>query len=208
MSHASLLCAIHADPKDADSVSSALDHQMEPFNENGEWFKKGSRWDWFQIGGRYSGKLMGRDLLTVSEINEEAMKAWRKTALAENYDGVVKEANETKMTTEMMNMFYGLDPTKISKEDYVKSKMTESWFPTFFAFLHERNWHEGECLGWFGTSKKEGKAGKPKVIKDKKSKSSLTTWNDKGEGWSEKFFDRFIKPLDKDMLLVVVDYHV
>src|SRR5216684_5313693 len=34
---------------------------LAPYNENGEWFKDGSRWDWWQIGGRWTGCLDGYD---------------------------------------------------------------------------------------------------------------------------------------------------
>jgi hypothetical protein len=38
------------------ALINAVAHQMQPFNENGKWFD-GSRWDWYSIGGRFSGKF-------------------------------------------------------------------------------------------------------------------------------------------------------
>ena len=43
-------------PGDAD-VDAAVAKQLQPFDENGEWGRDGSRWDWWQIGGRFSGLL-------------------------------------------------------------------------------------------------------------------------------------------------------
>ncbi len=36
-------------------ITAAVSGQLEPYSEQGEWFKDGSRWDWWVIGGRWSG---------------------------------------------------------------------------------------------------------------------------------------------------------
>lgn len=60
MSHASVLIALS--PEDAKvGLEQAIEFQMEPFNEDGDWFKDGSRWDWYVVGGRYTGRLSGYD---------------------------------------------------------------------------------------------------------------------------------------------------
>lgn len=60
MSHASVLVALS--PEDVTlGIEQAIAFQMEPFDENGEWFKDGSRWDWYTVGGRYTGRLSGYD---------------------------------------------------------------------------------------------------------------------------------------------------
>ena len=59
MSHARAIVAIPADR--ANDVQSAIEWEMMPFDENGEWFRDGSRWDWYVIGGRYTGSLTGYD---------------------------------------------------------------------------------------------------------------------------------------------------
>lgn len=40
---------------------------LAPYNENGEWFKDGSRWDWWMIGGRWDGEICGLAPLVVYE---------------------------------------------------------------------------------------------------------------------------------------------
>lgn len=58
MSHASVLVAVSPEEvKKHGSIQLAVVHQMEPFDENGHWFKEGSRWDWWVIGGRFSGRF-------------------------------------------------------------------------------------------------------------------------------------------------------
>jgi len=39
------------------SIKNALDWNLQPFNVNEECFAHDSRWDWWQIGGRYTGKF-------------------------------------------------------------------------------------------------------------------------------------------------------
>lgn len=56
MSHAVVMIALQGiDPGDRSAVDEAVAHQMAPFDENGEWFGDGSRWDWYLIGGRWTG---------------------------------------------------------------------------------------------------------------------------------------------------------
>lgn len=57
MSHAAVLIAL--DP--TDDVDSAIEEQMAPFDEGAEWFADGSRWDWYVVGGRFTGTLDGYD---------------------------------------------------------------------------------------------------------------------------------------------------
>lgn len=34
---------------------------LAPYDENDEWFREGSRWDWWVVGGRFTGSLDGYD---------------------------------------------------------------------------------------------------------------------------------------------------
>lgn len=59
MSHASLIVALSLEQIEKyGGVEPAVDFQMKPFDENGSCFKNGSRWDWYSIGGRYTGKFL------------------------------------------------------------------------------------------------------------------------------------------------------
>src|SRR5688500_14258938 len=60
MSHASVLIALDP-PVNRSEIDELIAEQMMPFDENGEWFRDGSRWDWYQIGGRFTGLLDGYD---------------------------------------------------------------------------------------------------------------------------------------------------
>lgn len=43
-------------PKDKEVSVETL---LAPYDENGEWFKDGSRWDWWMVGGRWDGEMLG-----------------------------------------------------------------------------------------------------------------------------------------------------
>lgn len=62
MSHASVIVAVSPESiKQLGGIENAVAEQMYPFDENGECFRDGSRWDWYQIGGRYTGKFSDYD---------------------------------------------------------------------------------------------------------------------------------------------------
>jgi hypothetical protein len=56
MSH--FLTIVLLEPEHGDTED-AVARLMEPYSENGEWFREDSRWDWYQIGGRWTGWLDG-----------------------------------------------------------------------------------------------------------------------------------------------------
>jgi hypothetical protein len=59
MSHESVIIAISPEQLSdcSGNLEAAVVFQMEPFNENSEWFQIGRRWDGWSIGGRYTGKF-------------------------------------------------------------------------------------------------------------------------------------------------------
>ena len=61
MSHASVIVALSPEQiASAGGVEEAVAFQMAPFEES-SWFADGTRWDWYSIGGRYSGKFAPPD---------------------------------------------------------------------------------------------------------------------------------------------------
>ncbi len=211
MSHATVLIAISPDElKLHSSIEAAVEWNMFPFNETGECFKDGSRWDWYQIGGRYSGRLCGsnaarRDELPEDRIleyqTERAKKLWAEWQAEPEQDDILR------------SMIYGLKPTDTEESviaAYRKKRISA------YAFLRKRCWHEGERLGWFGGTAKtecEIKAEsnwqelKGKCLhRDVESGASIVSWND--PQWDEKFWLRFVDKLPPDTTLVMVDYHV
>lgn len=74
MSHACVLVAVDVvDPSDRLEVEAAVAFQMQPYDENGEWFADGSRWDWYQIGGRFTG-IIKDDIVQLKNVKRENIK--------------------------------------------------------------------------------------------------------------------------------------
>ena len=70
MSHAVVLVAI--DP--TDDIEKALAEQMAPFYEGDEMCRRGSRWDWYVIGGRWDGFLQSENILHREKVNPDEFK--------------------------------------------------------------------------------------------------------------------------------------
>lgn len=223
MSHA--LCIVALSPEDTrehGNIDAALTWQMKPFEETDEWFQDGSRWDWYVVGGRYSGRFLGKDYCERGELTEErlisdqekrARKLWADWEAEKGKDDFLR------------SHIYGLE-----KEDTLESVVARyrGRTMTAFAFLRDRKWHEAERMGWFGLNIKT----ECQISAEAKSKDGevdLATWTgrcvtkdeamgaqivdftgpkDSNDRWNDLFWPRFIRPLPPETTLVAVDYHV
>lgn len=43
----------------ADRAEREVERLLEPYDENGTAFSEGSRWDWWEVGGRWDGRMTG-----------------------------------------------------------------------------------------------------------------------------------------------------
>lgn len=204
MSHAAVLVAVEGDIR---NIEKLVAEQMRPFDENDECFRAGSRWDWWKIGGRYSGFLSGvGDVVRRSELSLDRI-------LAENRKRAVRWWTEAQAESEIVRgMAYG-----IRKDDTIESYLARGESMSFFAFLRNWQWHENERLGWFGGTAKteceiaakeaiEGKCLHQQVIDGKIAR--VIAWGEPDERWKEKYWGRFVEPLDPNTILALVDYHV
>jgi len=212
MSHATVIVALTGvDPTNEQAVEAAVQFQLEPFDENGEWFRDGSRWDWYQIGGRYDGRLLGRNIAQRSELTKEKLADSRAARFGEIWHAAEKELQENP-DGKFVKSTYDVDPRETSLEDF--KKQGRQGVLTAYAFLRNRHWNEAERMGWFGCSAKTECEIAGADTKDKKcvtkgeNGARVVTWNVSEEAWDSKFYQRFVEPLPPDAVLVVVDYHV
>lgn len=91
MSHAMIIVAIDGSVMQND-LQEAVGAQMAPFDEAEECFKRGSRWDWWVIGGRYSGRLLGHDYLRRSEVDETGCAEHSRNRAIESWKSLEKES--------------------------------------------------------------------------------------------------------------------
>lgn len=214
MSHARVVIAIPEDR--ANDINAAVEWEMMPFDEGGQWFRDGSRWDWYVIGGRFGGQFHGKDIIQIKQIDLPQMLEDKRQRMIACYDEAKKESHPAGI----MEMIYGVDPSTTTLDEYL-AKLDGVAFPAPSAFLVNRHWHEGERMGWFGSTaateceiKSKGiSASVEEMIrrckyKDEETGACVVVWNEPHEIWEKEFYGRFIEKLDQNYYLVNVDYHV
>lgn len=215
MSHAAILVAVDG-PEE--KFEEQIAHEMEPFDEGGKFFSDGSRWDWWVIGGRFSGRLFDRDFVRRDALTLEAYSAWRRTDLEKSYQEAQAELAKREHPDEMAELIFGT-----TKSETLEQFLAKYGGFTFPAFLADRHWHEASRMGWFGfetATECEVKVdwnGETIPTEQKlkcKSKAAngedayVVTWNEPKAKWGADYYHRFIERLDPKKYLVVVDYHV
>lgn len=209
MSHASIIVALS--PSDLavvhDSVDEALAHQLEPFNEDGHWFRDGSRWDWWVIGGRYSGKFCGVDQAKRGDLDVERLQAHAEAEARSSW--ALYQADLVKSPEFASLWGYAEGDTEASVVERARSEILSA-----YAFLRDRRWCEAERLGWFGMDvSTECEMANPDhdgscTHKDEETGAMIMNWSEGREQWDANYWRRFIQNLSPDTLLVCVDYHV
>lgn len=141
-----------------------------------------SKWDWYQVGGRYSGRLAKADGIPcdtalVKELDFEKMRAnARKRA-----EGWWEEAQrERPLDAVWLKMAFGIDPG-MTREQYLDKNSRFS----AFALLKGGEWYEKGSMGWWGT------------VSDEKDPDE----------WARQF-DALLKSLDPEERVTIVDCHI
>lgn len=199
----------------AEAIRAAVDFQMRPFDENGECFADGSRWDWWDIGGRYSGRLLGQDVIQRSSLTTEAMDAAAEQRVRGWWPEYLADLEKRGQDSDIFKLLWELPEgaTLESEIERAKAKRLSA-----YAFLKDRRWCEGERLGWFGGTAQtecevkasaggleyEGRC----ITTDDETQAKIITWQEESDVWSARYFPRFILPLPPETFLVGVDYHV
>jgi hypothetical protein len=197
-------------------LNDEIEKQMAPFDENGAgMFADGTRWDWWCVGGRWSGLLAGKDIARVKDLKGEAIRNDIKKKRAKHWDRAQEEVKKEKLNADHLDFMYGIKADD-TKESYVNRGLPEpDAAPSCHAFLQDGCWNEQERLGWFGgTVKSECEMKAPEGVRVKScvysadNGASIKVWGGDDDAWSDGFHERFVKPLDPNTWLIVVDYHV
>lgn len=160
--------------------------EEDDLNENGDrisTYNPDSKWDWYQIGGRFSD-VLPENCIQVKDfpvpdntITEEKLKEM----YPEEYQRYIDTLSGKELS------FYNIKYLK-SRYPTFKSYMQYELCPTTFAVIDiSGEWHEAGTMGYFGMS-------------------SATPEDE--INWEEHFYDRFIKDLPKDYWLTLVDCHI
>lgn len=194
----------------------------EELGPNGELlssYNPDSKWDWYQVGGRYAGRIVVREGV---EIDDPSFSwGWD----ADSIEKVISEGNRTdsaykkdidfsKMhrTEEKYNdairywelVVEGDTPNNKDEEDIIKWSFYK---PEYFINRYKNKETYAECTSSFSMWA---------VVKDGVwyEKGEMGWWamsnetDDEAVDWEMNFFDRFIKELPDDTLITVVDCHI
>jgi hypothetical protein len=181
-----------------DSIESYVAEVLAPYDEDEEFFREGSRWDWYVIGGRWAGRFIARpgavglrgperyndsgrvlaenqcDVVRKVDIDWEAISARGRSAAADYWD-------KTHQTGERPE-FLGFDPA-MTREQYIAIR---GLVATHGLVTKDGKWREPARMGWFGMTMEESKT---------------------RESWELEYLE-YVSALDNEDVLVLVDCHV
>lgn len=182
MSHYTVTVVV--DDPDVEVVGEA----MAPYDENGEWFAEGSRWDWWVVGGRWSDLLVDKsgehvDYARKREVDWEAMAQEQVHALRDEY-----RAHHHLTGKPPFYFDESEKPQPGESEDAFVQRRFEP-FATHALLDRDGKWHENGRMGWFGT-----------VIEDEDGEGEHETWPAE--------YQRLLAEVPDDAWLVIVDAHV
>ena len=149
-----------------------------------------SKWDWYEVGGRFDDVLHTKDGKKVTEARIGDIKTELDPTEYEDakdlYEVVVDCTKEptpgkdyfTLYKPEYFKEYYG------SADYYAKCRAS---FTTYAVITPDGEWHAQGDMGWFGCS-------------------SATP--DEARDWNDHYKERFIDSQDEDLILTIVDCHI
>lgn len=148
MSHFPVLVLVEPD---ADPEKRA-EELLAPYDEAGEWFADGSRWDWWVVGGRWTGSLDGFDP-TTDPLNWEPCSTCGGTGVRPEWPADI--------TPEWIAECNGCNGCK-GKGEHVRwslrpypgdirpvAEITTGFVP-YAVVTPDGSWHEEGRMGWWG----------------------------------------------------------
>jgi hypothetical protein len=146
----------------------------------GYWENPNKKWDWWQVGGRYSDRLMLRnsgskvDSAIVKDIDFDEMTQVQ-VKMREN---LWREAEGEDDATRYFK--YGIEKN-MTYEQYIKQAQS---FTTFAVIMPDGKWYEKGQMGWWACVS-----------------------NEEAE-WGEKYKERFLDTAKPEWTLTIVDCHI
>lgn len=146
-------------PPGTDNIEAAVTRLLAPYDENSQWFREGSRWDWWAIGGRMTGMLDATYDPTVLPENQEPCRFCENgittQAIADQYPAYQPHVGKTCIQcngTGRVVKFaadwarYDGDVKPVAEIDMDRVR----YLPTAIV-TPDGAWHEQGTPGWFGT---------------------------------------------------------
>lgn len=176
------------------------DRDPEEFDEDGNLlttYNEDSKWDWYQVGGRWSDELILKDGTRVNSAKVKDLDWAAMNKLDPDQEQYIRDLwriyVEKKATKKETEEFLEEHPQWYKEEYYkdrygsVEDHIKEAALYSTFAVVDEDGWHEQGEMGWFGMSSET-----PEEAKD----------------WTKNFGRRFIENLDPEDVVTMVDCHI
>jgi hypothetical protein len=157
------------EPVTRETAADVVSPLLAPYDENGEWLAEGSRWDWWVIGGRWTGELTGDCDPRDDIANYEVCNLCGGTG--ERPDGLVRFGRGWVESVNGCNSCFGNGITlsgsfQAYDRDVAPLSSVSADFTPFAVVTPDGNWHEQGRMGWFGCVWKDeqGDGEKPEVL--------------------------------------------
>lgn len=189
------------DPADEDAVFEEVKREYEgSLNVDGDYvstYNPNSKWDWYEIGGRFCGELIPKkrghyhvDEAKAGEIDWNAMftidpeEEKERSEFWDEYvmGGIPEKEYFEKRHFVLYKREYFLERYK-TKEEYIRQ--SGLWTP--YAVLDDKGWHAAGDMGWFGCSSET---------------------DEEANNWADGFRKRFVDTLDPEDEVTIVDCHI
>lgn len=158
-------------------IGNDIEEKLAPYEEKTN--NPNSKWDWYQIGGRWPGMLKLKngyvDQARFGDIDWIAMKKERIRDKHNQWNEHL--AGRNRLWANNMLSQYGTMENYINTNNHL----------TYAIITDDSQWHAPGEMGWFGCSSES----------DKESQK-----------WSDEYYDRFLTNLSPDTLITIVDCHI
>jgi hypothetical protein len=190
------------------AIDTAVQTQLEPFYEGGEWFADGTRWDWWTVGGRWHDAYYCGPVFRIGDLDLEKQQQHARRQATRTWEHALLDSGNTDTWRELV---YGIKADH-TYEQYLEAQ-TPKQVPMAMTFVRRRHWHENGRVGWFGgetLTECEQQGKEPRVCRYRHADSEaiISSYNMSDEDWAAQFRERFIVSLPPNTLCAVVDCHV
>ncbi len=197
-------------------------YDPEDIGENGEVYSTrnpNSKWDWYEVGGRWAGTIAVKDGVEIDMPNfswgwdadsrEKVIAEGTKTDSAYVRDIDFSKMHRTEEDYKEALRYWeliveGVKPKNKGEEEQIKF----TWYkPEYYIERYKNKETFAKCRSSFSMWA---------VVKDGEwyEKGKMGFWamsdetHDEAVDWEMNFFDRFLKDLPEDTLITVVDCHI